>query len=1419
MVVFSGVLSSSTCSHPWVWQKLNALGCYGNVIGGLSSKIDREASDGKEVSLVSSLKPRVRSNSSRVLSSKYGKDSETKLRFITAQSDQADDRPGSDFIEITRAKRREHDYDGADDQSGSVDYRSIDGKAKANDPSIDDDLEVVDSDDNASTDLELRTRQESAVLSKKAKANPKSLEAWLALAEHQSKLVRPGIDVSSLTSSERRTLADLRLSIFNEASKHISPGTAGRESLLSAMVDEGRLVWDNAKLASKWKEALVEQNSSVLLWAKYLNFVQDSQSNFRYETCKHAYVECLNILHRACESANDASRPEISRIQIYLLLRFTVFVRGAGYDELAIAIWQALIEMHFFAPSSLSSAGVSERLSSLEEFWESEVARVGEENSLGWAKYHDSGEGTPRESQPAVKDKTVLCNSLQNFADEENTLGSAFLLPASTYDDDAVTDPFRCVMFSDIREVIEPLSNTKIQSWSIVESFFHFMRLPAISLQSIHLDACEWQRDSHLATSPGENSSFAATPQPERCLLPCRREMTAILFEDGFDALKSDLEQQPMRDTKLRFLDRVLESLGSVSTLNTPNGELLAEYYIAFKATLLPTETAKAAKRILKQRPSSMRLYNAYALAEGRSQMAKALEIWSAALSLQRRIESNQHHDLIYLWHSRFICQVKSGDERGALQLLLDTANGNKECIGVEDQSDHASEFSTRQLRLLRRIEEDLDRLYLLGRFEHAVLCADLLAWISYLTTENNTDRPLHIYSKYSAKFARDKGSIAIEQLHQCKVRLIQTHLERHRPHKPSVLQQELEDSLELFPDNSVLLELHARIATQDRIRALVREQKATSSISSFSVVQWAFKIGEEIRRSAHETSGSTSNTGGWHPGGGKGDSSGSASSTTGVRGKLSELKGKATGKPVDRHNYDAARSHQSAPLSSLRDLASFAPPPKHSAYYGDGAQSPAVTRTVTSSSVAAANKPAPSLGAPLVETGYAARRAAEQRERQEQAELEAAKPKGPYRSDTSGLRTDNLPPPPVKRVTANVSGGNGPTPSPARRASPALPPRVPPRQAAPPPSLPPRQNEYPDEHTPAPPPAYQEAISQPTTQTPSAPVAPPRQAGMINQFAANRLGQAGVNVSGFGIGGETSSTANNSAANPAQPARDYRSQIGQMGALHQRYQNSNANNTSAGSSQAAGGYGQQVGELQQRFSKMNTGNSNAPSSSSHAQTAQNAFSGIAAAVQKKPPPPPPKKSGLAAPPQPVSASPSAGLAPPPLPLGKQHLVLHVSWTYQSRLSRTKEQPVWISADQISYMPPNPTIVIVPETWCPPSLYDPLTLRLERAGYRVWTVFLPSTGDKILAKWGTEDVDIIAATIRHCDNRGEDIVVVAHGAGAASAGDAVSGLSKADRVEQGTRGVVVRSCGSARLGDGPWDLGCTGFCSHSSKLW
>lgn len=298
---------------------------------------------------------------------------------------------------------------------------------------------------------------------------------------------------------------------------------------------------------------------------------------------------------------------------------------------------------------------------------------------------------------------------------------------------------------------------------------------------------------------------------------------------------------------------------------------------------------------------------------------------------------------------------------------------------------------------------------------------------------------------------------------------------------------------------------------------------------------------------------------GGWHP---PGDPKISRDTWK------SDLKGIATGKKKDP--YEEGRNHESAPLTSLKDPDSFGPPPKHSAFYG-GAASPSRTTA-----------PAGGLGGPVP---------APRPRQQEQQEEEPPKPPEPYRTDTSGLRTDHLPKPPVRRA-------NGGAEIPARTASPSLPPRqtpsLPARQAVkPPPSLPPRMNEYPDEHTPAPPPTYGEATH------------PGPESGMINQGAANRLAQAGVSIPGFGIGAQ--STPPESPTRPSAP---------------------------------------QLSELQQRFSRMNTGAQNQASPLS---------SPIAAAAAKKPPPPPPpKKSVLSSGSRPGSSSSSGAPGPPPLPLSSK---------------------------------------------------------------------------------------------------------------------------------------------------------------------
>lgn len=128
-------------------------------------------------------------------------------------------------------------------------------------------------------------------------------------------------------------------------------------------------------------------------------------------------------------------------------------------------------------------------------------------------------------------------------------------------------------------------------------------------------------------------------------------------------------------------------------------------------------------------------------------------------------------------------------------------------------------------------------------------------------------------------------------------------------------------------------------------------------------------------------------------------------------------------------------------------------------------------------------------------------RREQEQREAEEEAELQANAPPVPYKTDTTGLSTTGLPPPPKFR-------GEGVASPPAGRPTPSLPPRLPARASA------------------GPPPPYQEA----------APARPDK--GILNQGALNRLGKAGVNVQGFGIGN------NHASARPAPALPNKRSQV-----------------------------------------------------------------------------------------------------------------------------------------------------------------------------------------------------------------------------------------------------------------------------------
>jgi hypothetical protein len=104
--------------------------------------------------------------------------------------------------------------------------------------------------------------------------------------------------------------------------------------------------------------------------------------------------------------------------------------------------------------------------------------------------------------------------------------------------------------------------------------------------------------------------------------------------------------------------------------------EKLAEYYLSFLNINDSDKIKKAAKGVLKQYPSNLRLYNAYAMIEWSRNKEVAKGVFTAALSLSSTFEKDKSNDNILLWKSWIWGCLGDGDNVSALGLLLSIADG-----------------------------------------------------------------------------------------------------------------------------------------------------------------------------------------------------------------------------------------------------------------------------------------------------------------------------------------------------------------------------------------------------------------------------------------------------------------------------------------------------------------------------------------------------------------------------------------------------------------------------------------------------------------------------------------------------------------------------------------------------------------------
>ena len=779
------------------------------------------------------------------------------------------------------------------DSNGDENYPGSEVKAR---PSADSEKQAsYSSESKATGDFPGNTYPSSALaatgssLSRKVEQEPGNPQAWLALIQHQDVLQSHRKAGRRATSSERRSYADIKVSLYEKALKTVTDSSF-IEILLEGLLNEARLIWDDNRLRKKWEDALLKCSRSRRLWVRYLNFLQTASNKFKFDDIKAAYVKCFQML-RQPESSD--TRGTDAETDAYLLLRLTLFLRDAGFPEQAVAIWQATWEWNARRPrrnfeNPVDAGSAEEAMKrSIEDFWDAEVPRIGEHNSLGWASYCSQQEDLP----PSEAHYSGVVGNSVSVLEEWGTIEvreeEANSQPARTSDDTNEEDPFRVVLFSDIKDFL--LSFSVSNSLHLVNSFLLFCQLPPLPTNT---DVVSWWEDIFVrnrtirkiqsTSDPSESlsppchtdkgNSQAAKQSPFELSVPNFCTCSDALYarsQAWFSAFRSlrtsGHELSPSAD--LEWVNGVLESL-----IDTPvAGDEFLEYYIAFELFYFPNRARKAVKSLIKKQQSNLKLYNAYALVEyrldkpdkGQDALRKAIQMSSTAnpdTTLLRRT---------LIWET-----LEAEGTEAALSQFLATS-------GVpQARQDPGSLDAPTILSIQKDLLSNRDLGISLKSSLQILSSIDLLILLSYLTNPQPLEAALAIFNTniFLLSTSLPPTSTTHQLLHQSLARLLYHHATRAPSFQPSLLRATLAQTITLFPTNTIFLSLYAwnesRFRINDRVRTIVRDildppSQSNSTAASTStaiplrpqsqLIPHLFAISTELAR--HPTLGSNAHT------------------------------------------------------------------------------------------------------------------------------------------------------------------------------------------------------------------------------------------------------------------------------------------------------------------------------------------------------------------------------------------------------------------------------------------------------------------------------------------------------------------------------------------------------------------------------
>ncbi|KAI6246263.1 Nuclear exosome regulator NRDE2 [Erysiphe necator] len=714
-------------------------------------------------------------------------------------------------------------------------------------------------------DENLTNRRKNATLRMRVENSPTDIEAWLLLINHQDLLIEKSDDPLRISQASIKSIADIKVHLYEKALQHCK-SLENRERLLVGLMSEGEKLWELKIQANRWEHISKNNIDSLFLWKKYLNFKQFNLSTFRYEEVKKLYLQRIEYLNETIKTDPKYTEKNCREL-LFVLLRATIFIREAGYSELAVAIWQSNLEINFCAPRE--EYKYDECINIFREFWESEVPRIGEIGAKGWRYYEENPDAISAINISEDKDGDLLekSNIFKSWAFAERLRSRSSKIPAKTLDEVVDDDPFRVILFTDIQDFICFLPSKSEKTYRFfIDAFLSFCSLsPLVNFDDdqkydyndiFNIDSFVESEHMWLESDCSSDKKDTKCGNQDATIAPTPN------FVSSSDSLFYDITK--LHETLRPYRARFPEDTGPVTynfvrnslsqLIHNFNDSALAEYYLSFEYKNEPDTIKKISKALLKQNSSDLRLYNAYALIEWSSGNKKVAEgVFSAALNIS---DSNARNftdgKIILLWKSWIWTCLEDRDNFKALRYLICIADGQPNL-----------NFDIHPTVLLRTKQYlTLKQDYFMSiNSVIAVMYSECLALLEYLSSfprqdtslelQGNIKNALKLYTSISQILHENKQRKSHEILLQSASRLLFYHC-RCGSYSPAFVREYLSDFLQKFPQNTIFISFYSwnesRLRIDDRVRYLLLKNvllpQNDSLTSRLFAIRYEIKIG-----------------------------------------------------------------------------------------------------------------------------------------------------------------------------------------------------------------------------------------------------------------------------------------------------------------------------------------------------------------------------------------------------------------------------------------------------------------------------------------------------------------------------------------------------------------------------------------------